>query len=275
MLIALATVVLADEPRTGGVPISFSVETPGLKATYLLSVGSNYPPGNDWRTACGPGTHHAPFGIAVDQTRIYVPAHTTENIETCMLKMTPDGKERLWTALHARPWDGALSLAVDGGEVFMREHVKTDDGRIAAEQRRKQLLYVYDAATGCLAKRTVAGTVVGEQPVMIDVQGDPANDDMDASDMAAHAGVLVVAYEKKNSLRWSDPQTGGLLETAEVLGRWGIENCIRKFERISEVSRASLTFAWSRLITMEGPTVSSSLGSCPTSGILMASLWEG
>lgn len=85
------------------------LQTPGLKATYLMSVGSNYPPWNDWRTACGPGTHHAPFGIAVDQTGIYVSAHTTENTETCMLKMTPDGKQRLWTALHARAWDGALS----------------------------------------------------------------------------------------------------------------------------------------------------------------------
>lgn len=278
MLIALATVVLADEPPSNGMPISFSVEkpgqvsagvydsqgrlvrellhavpmaagrqsliwdgldrdgnslsageyswkslqTPGLKATYLLSVGSNYPPGNDWRTACGPGTHHAPFGIAVDQTGIYVSAHTTENIETCMLKMTPDGKERLWTALHPRAWDGALSLAVDGGEVFMLGHVKTNDGRIAPAQQRKQLLYVYHAATGRLAKRTVAGTAVGEQPVMIDVQWDPANDDMDASDMDAYAGVLVVAYEKKNSLRWYDPQTGGLLNTAEVPSPAGV-----------------------------------------------------
>jgi hypothetical protein len=278
MLIALTTVVLADEPRTSGVPISFSVEkpgqvsagvydsqgrlvrellhavpmaagkqsviwdgldregkslpageyewkalqTPGLKATFLMSVGSNYPPGNDWRTACGPGTHHAPFGVAVDQTGIYVSAHTTENIETCMLKMTPDGKQRLWTTLHPRAWDGALSLAVDGGEVFMLGHVKTNDGRIAPEQRRKQLLYVYDAATGRLAKRTVAGTAVGEQPVMIDVQWDPANDDMDASDMDAHAGVLVVAYEKKNSLRWYDPQTGVLLDTAEVPSPAGV-----------------------------------------------------
>ena len=278
MLIALATIVMADEPRTSGLPISFklekpgqvsaavydsqgrlvrellhavpmaagkqsviwdgldrdgnslpageyswkSLQTPGLKATYLMSVGSNYPPGDDWRTACGPGTHHAPYGIAVDQTGIYVSAHTTENIETCMLKMTPDGKERLWTTLHPRAWDGALSLAVDGGEVFMLGHVKTNDGRIAPAQQRKQLLYVYDAATGRLAKRTVAGTAVGEQPVMIDVQWDPANDDMDASDMDGHAGVLVVAYEKKNSLRWYDPQTGGLLDTAEVPSPAGV-----------------------------------------------------
>ncbi len=158
----------------------------------------------------------------MDQTGIYVSAHTTENIETCMLKMSPDGKERLWTALHARPWDGALSLAVDGGEVFMLGHVKTTDDRIAPLQRRKQLLFVYDAETGRLAKRTVAGTAVGEQPVMIDVQWDPANDDMDASDMDAYAGALVVAYEKRNALRWYDPQAGALLDTAAVPAPAGV-----------------------------------------------------
>ena len=198
------------------------LQTPGLKATYLMSLGSNYPPGDEWRTACGPGTHNAPFGIAVDESGIYASAHTTENIETCMLKMTPDGQARLWTTLHPRPWDGALSLAVDGGEVFMLGHVKTTDSRIAPAQQRKQLLYVYDAATGRLAKRTVAGTAVGEQPVMVDVQWDPANDDMDASDMDAHAGVLVVAYEKRNALRWYDSQKGSLLDTAEVPAPAGV-----------------------------------------------------
>ena len=303
MLVALATVVMADEPRAGGLPISFTIEkpgnvsaavydsdgrlvrellhavpmaagkqsliwdgldrdgnalpageyswkllqTPGLKATYLMSLGSNFPPGDDWRTACGPGTHHAPFGIAVDQTGIYVSAHTTENIETCMLKMAPDGKERLWTALHARPWDGALSLAVDGGEVFMLGHVKTTDDRIAPPQRRKQLLYVYDAETGRLAKRTVAGTAVGEQPVMIDVQWDPANDDMDASDMDAYAGVLVVAYEKRNALRWYDPQAGALLDTAEVPAPAGVAVgadgavFVSTGDRVVKLSRANKT----------------------------------
>ncbi len=192
------------------------LQTPGLKATYLMSLGSNFPPGDNWRTACGPGTHSSPFGIAVDESGVYVAANTTENIETCMLKMTPDGVSRLWSTLHPRPWDGALSLAVDGGEIFMLGHHMHIDGRVAPAQRRKQLLYVYEAATGRLAKRTVAGTAVGAYPVMIDVQWDHATDDMDASDMDAHAGVLVVAYKKRNALRWYDPQTGKLLDTAEV-----------------------------------------------------------
>ena len=223
------------------------LETPGLKATYLMSLGSNFPPGNDWRTACGPGTHNAPFGIAVDETGIYVSANTTENLETCMLKMTPDGGSRLWTALQPRPWDGALSLAVDGGEIFMLGKYKNIDGRVAPAQQRKQLLYVYDAATGQLAKRTVEGTAVGAYPVMIDVQWDLANDDMDASDMDAHAGVLVVAYEKRNALRWYDPQKGTLLDTAEVPAPSGVAVgadgtvFISTGDRIVKLSRASKT----------------------------------
>ena len=178
------------------------LQSPGLKATYLMSVGSSFPPGMDWSTACGPGTHVSPFGVAVDETGIYVAANTTENIETCLLKLTPDGKSRLWSALHPRAWDGALSLAVDGGELFMLGHVTASDSRIEPDKKRKQLVYVYDAATGQLARRTQTGSAVGDIPVMIDVQWDPADENQDASDMDAHDGVLVVAYEKRNALRW-------------------------------------------------------------------------
>ncbi len=40
--------------------------------------------------------------------------------------------------------------------------------------------------------------------------------------MDAHAGVLVVAYEKKELIAWYDPQTGGLLDTAEVPSPAGV-----------------------------------------------------
>jgi hypothetical protein len=191
------------------------LQTPGFKATYLMSLGSNYPPGDRWQTACGPGTHNSPFGIAVDETGIYVAANTTENIETCMLKMTPDGTSRLWTVLHPRPWDGALSLAIDGGRLFMLGHTAWSDPRIKAKLS-KQCVFVYDPATGNLAPEYLADFGTGKQPNGIDVQWDDASNDMDASDMDAHAGVLVVAYEKRNALRWYDPQKGSRLDTAEV-----------------------------------------------------------
>jgi hypothetical protein len=198
------------------------LQTPGLRASYLMSVGSSFPPGTDWNTACGPGTHATPFGIAADATGTYVAAHTTENIETCLLKLAPDGKSRLWSALHPRAWDGALSLAVDGGEVYMLGHVQTTDARIEPARRRKQLVYAYDAATGKLARRTVSGSAVGEIPVGIDVQWDPTGNSLDATDMDARGGLLVVAYEKRNALRWYDPATGKLLDTTEVPAPQGV-----------------------------------------------------
>ena len=76
------------------------------------------------------GHNSSPFGVAVDESGIYVAANTTENIETCLLKMTPDGKSRLWSALHPKAWDGALSLAVDGGQLFMLGHTADTDGRL-------------------------------------------------------------------------------------------------------------------------------------------------
>jgi hypothetical protein len=197
------------------------LQTPGFKATYLMSLGSNFPPGNDWRTACGPGTHETPFGIAVDETGIYVSAHTTENIETCMLKMTPDGASRLWTTLHPRPWDGALSLATDGGKVFMLGHSAWVDPRITVKIA-KQCVFVHDPATGNLLPEFQADLGLGKQPNGIDVHWDDASDDRDASDMDAHAGVLVVAYAKRNAVRWYDPQKGSRVDTAEVPAPAGV-----------------------------------------------------
>jgi hypothetical protein len=222
------------------------LQTPGLKATYLMSLGSNFPPGNDWRTACGPGTHNSPFGIAVDESGIYVSANTTENIETCMLKMTPDGKTRLWTVLHPRPWDGALSLAVDGGKLFMLGHTAWSDGRIKAKLS-KQCVFVYDPASGNLAPQFQADYGTGPQPNGIDVQWDDASNEMDASDMDAQAGALVVAYAKRNALRWYDPQKGARLDTAEVPAPAGVAIgaggtvFVSTGDRIVKLSQASKT----------------------------------
>ena len=197
------------------------LQTSGLKTAYVMSIGSNYPPGNDWRHAGGPGTHAAPFGVAVDKSGIYVAANTTENIETCVLKMDPDGKSRLWSVIQPRPWDGALSMAIDGGELFMLGHNVWVDGR-TPELPKRQILYVYDAATGALAPRTEASTALGGVPVKIDVHWDTATEDIDASDMDIHNGVLVVSYDKRNGLRWYDPKTGEKLDTTEIPAPQGI-----------------------------------------------------
>lgn len=190
------------------------LQTQGLTTRYLMSLGSNYPIGKNWRNACGPGTHSAPFGVAVDATGLYIAANTTENIETCLLKLSPDGTSRQWSSLQPKSWDGALSLAVDNGELFMLGHTAASDGRISLPPH--QLVYIFDAATGKLASHGMAATGIGPVPVKIDVQWNPGTKEIDATDMDAHGGLVVVAYAKHDALRWYDAKTGELLDTATV-----------------------------------------------------------
>ena len=167
------------------------LQTPGLSTQYQLSLGSNYPIGTDWRNGCGPGTHGSPFGVAVDDTGLYISANTTENIETCSLKLSPDGNTRLWNNTAPNAWDGAQSLAADHGEMFMLGKVNP------------QMLYVYNATTGAMARK-------------LDVRWDATTKDIVATDMDIHDGVLVVIYPAINTIRWYNPATGALLDSAET-----------------------------------------------------------
>lgn len=189
-----------DRDGNSVVPGAYSwklLQTQGLKSQFLLSLGSNYPIGPDWRNASGPGTHGSPFGIAVDPTGIYISANTTENIETCSLKLSPDGKTRLWNNLHPNAWDGAQSLALDGKELFMLGKVNP------------QRIFVYNAQTGAMARN-------------LDVRWDAQKTDCDGSDMDSYAGVLVVVYAKQNTIRWYNVTTGALLDSATVPAPQGI-----------------------------------------------------
>ena len=67
-----------------------------------------------------------------------------------------------------------------------------------------------------LTPDTVTGTFLGPIPNKIDVHWDLNTQDVDASDMDVHDGVLVVAYEKRGALRWYHPHTGELLATVEI-----------------------------------------------------------
>jgi hypothetical protein len=164
-----------------------------------------------------------------------------------MLKMSPDGASRLWTALHPRPWDGALSLASDGGKIFMLGHRLWEDPRLKGKKLSKQCVYVFETNSGKLEPRFQADFGTGKQPNGIEVQWSPESKAMDASDMDAHDGVLVVAYQNQNALRWYDPESGALLDTAEISAPAGVTVSkggaifVSTGERIVKLSRANKT----------------------------------
>jgi hypothetical protein len=79
-----------------------------LKTEHLLTVGTNYPdPSPDplqeaehYRLVA-PGTHGGPTAVAADESGIYIGAGCTENIENYLVKLSPDGKRRLWSKASA------------------------------------------------------------------------------------------------------------------------------------------------------------------------------
>jgi len=178
------------------------LQTQGLSAQFQLIVGANYPVGTDLSSSSGPGTHNSPYTVAVDETGIYISALQTENLETCMLKLSHDGKQRLWSQQLAYDtnglqvaWEGALSIAVDKGVVYLLGH----ENLLGAG--RPQRVFLSDAATG---------KTTGVRAFDV-TWGNPG-----ATDMDIHDGVLVLAYRAQNAIRWYSPTNGALLATATV-----------------------------------------------------------
>src|SRR5579862_1261198 len=181
------------------------LQTQGLSVEYLLIVGSNYPIGTSLSSSGGPGTHVAPFAVAVDGSGIYVAALQTENLESGLIKLSPDGKTRLWsqklpvdTKGREVVWEGARSIAVDGGEVYLLGHFSP------------QRVHVSNARTG-VGVRALDVSWDSPEP---DQRTDEVNHG--ATDMDVRNGVLVVAYKAKNAIHWYNSTTGALVGTAEV-----------------------------------------------------------
>ena len=187
------------------------LETSGLHAEYLLSVGSNYPLGTNLSSSGGPGTHLAPFAVAADATGVYVGAFQTENIESALVKVSPDGKTRLWSQQlpadergQMIAWEGGRSLASDSGEVYLLGH------------HFPQRVHVSDAKTG-KPLRTLA---VDWEPPFPSLYGGDARDG--ATDIAVAHGVIVVAYQARDAVCWFDARTGAHLATARVRSPSGV-----------------------------------------------------
>jgi hypothetical protein len=187
------------------------LETQGLSAEYLLSVGSNYPMGTNLSSSGGPGTHLAPFAVTSDPSGVYIAALQTENIESGLVKLSPDGRTRLWSQqLPADgtgaliPWEGALSVGSDGRELYLLGHL--------APQR----VYVSDAKSG-QTRRTFT---VDWEPPFPNRLGAGVTDG--ATGMAIARGAVVIAYAARGAISWYDAATGAHLATAHVPAPSGV-----------------------------------------------------
>jgi hypothetical protein len=160
------------------------LSTPGFKAEYITALGTNYPVGVHYNDI-GAGTGVGPRAVIADDTGIYIGAGKTENIDNALFKMSLDGKTRLWSAMHANDWEGVQAFALDGTRLYAL--ATTVSGEI----------WVYDRITG--ARQTVMAIAAPSKP----------------TDIAAHAGTLIIAFQTAGKVRWLSTQ-GTLLAEATV-----------------------------------------------------------
>ena len=73
------------------------LQTQGLSSQFIMNAGTNYPLGNDLSSSGGPVRMARLSTVATDDTGIYISAFVTENLETCMVKLSTDGSKRLWS----------------------------------------------------------------------------------------------------------------------------------------------------------------------------------
>ena len=166
------------------------LSTQGLKAEYLMSVGTNSTPG--WES--WPGNHGSGCIVAVEGESMYVGTGCGEGTALA-IKQTLDGK-RQWTIPHwLDAWVGPGSMAADGGQLFMLQI----NGRL----RRA------DAATG---QPNALWDVGFEDDRKASVFGEFST----ITDLDAGAGQLVVSYQRQNLVRWLDPKTGEEIDRATV-----------------------------------------------------------
>lgn len=147
------------------------LSTPGFKAEYITALGTNYPVGVHYNNM-GAGTSIGPRAVIADDTGIYIGAGETENIDNALFKMSLDGKTRLWSAMHENDWEGVQAFALDGTRLYALATTETGE------------LWVYDRNTG--ARQGVTVIAAPSKP----------------TDIAAHAGTLIIAYQAAGKVRW-------------------------------------------------------------------------
>jgi hypothetical protein len=219
------------------------LSTPGgLTAHYQLKVGDNYPVGSDLPSSGGPGTHLGPYTVAADGSGTYVAANGIENLESVLIKID-NGGGRAWSqqfvAANAA-WNGARSLAVDGGKVYLL-------GRMDPQR-----VFISDAGVGTYAGSfDVSADPVRNSPTYDDLAATAGDADVHgATDMDVKNGLMAVAYFTENAVRWYDAATGTLLDTTTVAAPKGVAVAndgtvlVSSGTSILELTEGNATPAW-------------------------------
>jgi hypothetical protein len=174
----------ADQPLPAGKYTWKLLQTQGLTAEYLLTLGTN--PDVPWER--WPGNHNPVCNVAIDKSGIYFGAGSVEG-PPMIVKETADGK-RLWMVENYGAFVGCYALAPMGGKLFIVEN-NGKIHRLNATTGAREATIVEDQVNGLLFR-----------------------------DLAARDGRLLLSLVEKNLVRWLDPdgKTVAEVQVAQPMG---------------------------------------------------------
>jgi len=185
----------AGQPAPAGAYTWKLLATQGLRAEYLLTLGTNPTPKYDtW-----PGNHGGASAVCADASGVYIAGGCGEG-DPLLIKQTSDGR-RLWSVPHwLDAWMGGYSLAVSGGTVYLLQ--------------QNGVVQCIDAATGTPTARW--------DLIWTEADRQEGRDTHLTMDLAASRGQVVVSYTNHDAIRWIDPATGKVLGEAAVPSPTGL-----------------------------------------------------
>ncbi len=224
------------------------LQTPGLRSEYLMTLQTTLPSGEGWvDRQVGVGNHDGMTAVTVDPTGVYIASGVSETTFNA-LKMTPDGKTRLWSAHQPDINMGRYAYASMGGQLYGLQQdawvsyhgIHTPNGGWSAVGVTPSAVgngdYIgvrWDALWPG-AKRGDSGAWAGAENSM----------DLAAFD-AGNQPQLAISYRDQNAVQWRNPSDGTVLDTATVSEPKGIafDNngslLVLSGDRILRVSRAN------------------------------------
>ncbi len=163
------------------------LSTPGFKAEYRLSIGTNSP---DASWAPWLGNHGSVRGIAADETGVYLGSGGAETVPS-HVKLSHDHRERLWQQYYHFSSSSARLFAYEGRLLNMTG----------------SKLQVMDAANGVIDTSKEVDLIWWE----------PGKEDVENQmSVGANARTVVVGHREGNELRWFDIDTGEVTATVEI-----------------------------------------------------------
>jgi hypothetical protein len=200
------------------------LQTPGLRAEYLMTLQTTLPIGNAWvDRELGLGNHDGPTSVATDANGIYIGTGGAENIANA-LKMNWDGSQRLWSGNQPAVFMGRHSMSVMGGRLYALQqdgwliHQGVNEpnwpwSSVGAASNGDLVGSRWDAQWPGVAR---SGPDDWKYPIEL-----LAPMDMTAFD-SGNNPQLVMAYRDRNMVQWRNPTTGAVLDSVSIASPTGV-----------------------------------------------------